>query len=217
MDPTPPTTRAYGGRSADDRRRERRERLLAAGLEEFGTVGIRGTSIRRVIKRAGLAERYFYESFAGLDELLAAVYDAIMERVLAATVAAVEDAGDDPAEQIRAGLRAYFEASAEDPWAQRIQLFEIVAAGPDSFERGRSVIVAFGAFITQRMSAVVTGAPVDLNALATALSGAFYMVHLEWTLGHLELDLDAAVDHCAWILDSVVERLLTGEAGPAAP
>src|SRR3954468_8883804 len=40
--------RVYGGRSAADRRAERRERLLAAGLELIGNDGYAATSIEKL-------------------------------------------------------------------------------------------------------------------------------------------------------------------------
>src|SRR5262245_13115694 len=71
--------RDYDGKTAAERVTERRERLIAAGFELFGELGYAGTSIRAVLRRSGLQDRYFAESFADLDSLLAAVYDRILE------------------------------------------------------------------------------------------------------------------------------------------
>src|SRR5258705_353216 len=59
--------RRYAGASADERRDERRARLLAAGLDALGTDGHRATTVRGVCARARLTPRYFYESFDDLD------------------------------------------------------------------------------------------------------------------------------------------------------
>ncbi|HWG94520.1 MAG TPA: TetR family transcriptional regulator, partial [Mycobacteriales bacterium] len=58
--------RVYGGLTAEERAAQRRSRLLAAGLEVFGTVGYAGATQRAVLQQAGLGERYFEESFADL-------------------------------------------------------------------------------------------------------------------------------------------------------
>ena len=67
-------SRKYAGQSESQRIQERRERFLEAGLEIFGTVGLRGAKIRPLCKQAGLTERYFYESFSNVEDLFCAVY-----------------------------------------------------------------------------------------------------------------------------------------------
>lgn len=69
------TPRTYAGLSEAERTVERRERFLEAGLQVFGTVGIKGATVRNLCKAAGLTERYFYESFADTDALFCAVYE----------------------------------------------------------------------------------------------------------------------------------------------
>lgn len=66
--------RRYGGRGGEERRAERRERLLDAGLACYGEVGYHAATVRLICARAGLTERYFYESFANGEDLLCAVY-----------------------------------------------------------------------------------------------------------------------------------------------
>jgi AcrR family transcriptional regulator len=63
--------RDYDGKTAAERVAERRERLINAGVELFGERGYAATSIRSVLQQAGLRDRYFGESFADLDSLLA--------------------------------------------------------------------------------------------------------------------------------------------------
>lgn len=50
----------YGGRTHEERRRERRERLLEAALEVWGTEAAGPVTMTRVCTTAGLSERYFY-------------------------------------------------------------------------------------------------------------------------------------------------------------
>jgi len=63
--------RTYGGLSETERVNERRERFLEAGLEVFGSLGMRGATVRKLCKEASLTERYFYESFTDTDALYA--------------------------------------------------------------------------------------------------------------------------------------------------
>src|SRR5438270_12648428 len=96
------TTGVYGGIPADERRAERRERLLEAGLEILGTEGWQAATVRAICKQARLNPRYFYESFSGLDELLVAVFDTIVTDAVAAVVANLDNVPQTAEEQARA-------------------------------------------------------------------------------------------------------------------
>jgi len=82
--------RDYDGKTAAERIAERRERLVNAGVELFGERGYAATSIRAVLQKSGLRDRYFGESFADLDSLLAAVYARLIDQEIAACAAAID-------------------------------------------------------------------------------------------------------------------------------
>src|SRR3954468_4593051 len=116
----------YRGVSAADRVAERRVRLLAAGLTVWADPGIR-TTMTAVCAEAGLSERYFYESFTGLEALLEAVMDAIAAEIETTSRAAAEAAGDDPVARVRASVRAFMELLMDDPRKGRVAIVESVA------------------------------------------------------------------------------------------
>ena len=66
-----PTTsaRPYRGVEAADRLATRRSKLLGAGLDLLGAdrQDAAELTVRGICRRAGLAARYFYESFADKD------------------------------------------------------------------------------------------------------------------------------------------------------
>ena len=68
-------TMPFKGVSAADRRTDRRHRLVGAAFEIAGSEGAGALGVGRVCLTAGLTKRYFYESFASLDELRSAVVD----------------------------------------------------------------------------------------------------------------------------------------------
>ena len=53
----------FKGVSADDRRSDRRKRLVVAAFEITGSDGAGALGVGRVCLDAGLTKRYFYESF----------------------------------------------------------------------------------------------------------------------------------------------------------
>src|ERR1700677_1447709 len=89
-----PTTNArpYGGVDAADRLATRRARLLEAGLDLLGGGDAAELTVRGVCRQAGVAARYFYESFADKDELVGAVFDWVVADLAATTQPAVATA-----------------------------------------------------------------------------------------------------------------------------
>src|SRR3954453_20418047 len=108
-------SRGYGGVSAEDRIAGRRERLLDAGLELFGTRGYGATGVKDICREAGLTDRYFYESFGGSGELFVAVFDRVVEDLFASVADAVVEAGPDPQDQLRSAIGTFVALLAADP------------------------------------------------------------------------------------------------------
>jgi AcrR family transcriptional regulator len=97
----PSLVRPYRGVAAADRVAHRREALLDAALEVFTENGWDALSARRICEQAGLARRYFYESFADLDALIAAAHKRITVEVRAAMSAAIAE-GAAPLDELAA-------------------------------------------------------------------------------------------------------------------
>jgi AcrR family transcriptional regulator len=83
-------------------KRSPRERLLAAADELFYAEGVQSVGIDRVIERAGVAKASLYSTFGSKEELVRAYLEGMHERVLNRARAAIQEAGDDPVEQILA-------------------------------------------------------------------------------------------------------------------
>ena len=86
--------RPYAGASREEREDARREQIIAAGIELFGTRGYRAATVGAICEVAGLNKRYFYESFATLEDLLVAVYERVVADLQAVVLAGgAADAG----------------------------------------------------------------------------------------------------------------------------
>ena len=111
--------RPYAGVDAVDRLARRRSRLLEAGLELLGgNVDPAELTVRGICQQAGLATRYFYESFADKDAFIGAVFDWVIGALATTTQAAVAAA---PAEeQTRAGLTNIVRTTEADPRIGRL-------------------------------------------------------------------------------------------------
>jgi AcrR family transcriptional regulator len=111
----------------EERVAARRDALLEAGLDCLHDDGLSAASVRSVCARARLTPRYFYESFADLDELLVAVVDAVAGEVAAAGLVAISAAPNRLEDQIRALVDAGYGVLARD--RRKATAFLVAAAG----------------------------------------------------------------------------------------
>jgi AcrR family transcriptional regulator len=178
-------TRRYASKTADERRDERRERLLGAGLELFGTAGYRATTIEALCTAANVSTRSFYEEFGSREALVVALHDRVNERALAAVVAALAEVEpDDIYARVSAATSAYFEVMTSDRrWAQ-IALVESVGVSAEAEEHRRVAIDRFVALMEAealRLSGAGLIEQRDYHLTAVALAGAVNGLINTWT------------------------------------
>lgn len=134
--------RTYGGLTAQDRQVQRRESLIEAGLELFGTIGYPNVSVKRICAEAGLTQRYFYESFDDRAALLGAVYLHCVDIARDATLTGAASVFDDPAAPdgpipaeliprlAEAALGGFITSLAQDARRARVIMIEVVGVSP---------------------------------------------------------------------------------------
>lgn len=189
------TERPYAGKNAGQRRAERHAQLTAAGLELLGTVGTSGTTVRSVCQRAGLTSRYFYESFANLDELLVAVFDDLMERTVAKVVAAIGDSDGTIGATIEALGTAFVAMTVDDPLAVRVGFVE--AWGSEALMRRRVQTLHDCAHL---LAAVIgNDAPTEtreqVEVTAFIVVGGLLESILGWLDGSLKVNRETLIQH----------------------
>lgn len=115
--------RKYSGRSAEQRRAERRRLLLDAAEALWREGGLSALSVRAVSARAKLTDRYFYEQFAGLSALIGAVIDDVLEGPFTAMLGALNSPPSvSVSTRLTLALAAFIEHAENDPLAVRIFL-----------------------------------------------------------------------------------------------
>jgi AcrR family transcriptional regulator len=182
--------RPYRGVSATDRRSRRRQQLLDAGLQLFGTQGIAAVGIVDVCAEAGLTKRYFYENFASIDALADAVFEHVTGNLVAAVVPAIEaGAGRDP----RPALSVYTRALLSDPRVVRLLAVESQAGPLKKYRDGfptRAVELWF-AFAADDDA---PPPPHELRLRAYGFIGAAQQIGIAWLDGNLPLSIDEVID-----------------------
>lgn len=111
-----------------------RDRLMRAMARTVAEYGYQETTVRRLLGRAGLSRRTYYELFEDKEDCFLAAYDEAIDHVLGLVVEAYEQGGD-PQERIERGLTAFLQFCADEPDIARMCIVEVLAAGPAA--RGR--------------------------------------------------------------------------------
>jgi AcrR family transcriptional regulator len=188
--------RSYGGVSATDRVAARRERLLDAALELYGTRGFAATGVKDVCREAGLTDRYFYESFRHSGELFTAVFDRATSGLLVLVAQKVSEVPPEPEAQVRAAIETFVRALADDPIKARVIFVESAAVGAEVDHHMRASLRQFAALVAATARPHLPDMPertLELGALA--LVGAIDRVIIEWQDGHLDATIDEVIDH----------------------
>lgn len=200
-----PAPRRYRGLSAAERSAERRERLLDAGLELFGTQGYAASSIRAISAAAGLNSRYFYESFSNREELLFEVYQRTVAEVAGAVVEATARERSVEA-QARAGLDASWRLLTGDPRKARVILIEAVGVSERIERARRDNRHAFADLLVRNaLSVAGEGVRLRLDPVLTArsLMGAAMEVLGDWIHGYVDASTEEIVEHLTAIYTAV--------------
>jgi AcrR family transcriptional regulator len=188
-----------------DRSAARRDALLAAGLELFGTRGFGATGVKDVCRQAELTDRYFYESFRGSEELLVAVFDRATDELFDSVARAVAAVEPSPEPQLRAAIGTFVRALADDPRKRRVVFSEASAAGPSAEQHMRATLRRFTALVAATARPHLPRKVSDdlVHVLALSLVGTLERVVIEWEDGELELSVERIVDHCTALFMSI--------------
>ncbi|GHH64265.1 TetR/AcrR family transcriptional regulator [Streptomyces umbrinus] len=199
-----PTGR-YGGKTAEERKSERRRRFLDAGLQLFGDApGYRATTVSALSEAAGLSTRQFYEEFRTLEDVLAALHLQVNDWAEEAALAGLAEADGAPIEErATAAFRAYAANVTGDPRRLRITFVEIIGVSP-RLERQRlarrSRWVDF--VCAEATAAAVRGeaVPRDYRIAAAAFIGSVNGLLHDWSSGWVDASLDEVVDELVGLL-----------------
>ena len=211
-----PSQRPYRGINGAQRLAARRRRLLEAGLDLLGADQRDASTltVRRICGRAGLAARYFYESFADKDEFVSGIFDWVIAELAATTQAAV--AAVPAREQSRAGMANIVRTIADDARIGRL-LF--------STQLANAVVVrkrAESSALFAMLSGQYVGAALRVPANDRIKAGAHFAVGgvgqtiSAWLAGDVRLEPDQLVTQLAMLLDQIADPNLYGLKGTTA-
>lgn len=200
-----PQVRPYRGIDAAERLAQRRARLIDAGLEILGAAPpAPELTVRTICGGAGVAMRYFYESFSDKDVFVEAVFDHVVADLAATTQAAV--AAAPPDEQSRAGMANIVHAIADDPRVGRL-LFSAQLSN-EVVARKRNESTAFFAMLLGQHAGDTLQLPAgDRRRAGTHFAvGGVAQTLSAWLSGEITFTPDELVDHLALLLNTLGKR-----------
>ncbi|WP_414828891.1 TetR/AcrR family transcriptional regulator [Alteromonas sp. H39] len=195
--PASATERTYSGVAISERAAYRRQRFIDAGIILFGNEGFQATTIRKLTAQTGLTNRYFYESFQDMEDLLIACYETLMSDFREQLQAELDTASESPEKRIRAGLTCFFNAMSKPEFA-RITHSEVLGVSP----RVEAVYSRYTAdfaellmgYLSPTGTSVSTSDNTQREYVGAALAGAVINAGIVWVRSRYAVSLEEIVD-----------------------
>jgi AcrR family transcriptional regulator len=201
------SVRTRNGLTPEQRREQRRQALLDAALELFGTKGYTSTSVEEICRTAFVSTRNFYEEFENREALLwnlvyqtlAEAYDALRGRP--------GENGHRPAEaELHDRISRMAHAFLDDPRRARLVFVECRGMSLIQEYRRRAAQQAFaqllGELIDDRMANIAIGDRAR-SILSLAVVGGVDLILSDWVLQEerptVDELIDAIVEVVAWM------------------
>jgi AcrR family transcriptional regulator len=203
------TDRTYAGRSGAQRAAHRRSALIDAAFELAAQDGWSQLRIDRICRDAGLNKRYFYESFADVDGVIAAVMSQVAADAIAVTLGAMDAAAPD-GDLIHAGIAALVRHLTGDPRRARVLFGESPASEAVTRYRTEAihqVIAAANARGRKMYRPPDEGDPM-LELVGSLLVGGTRQAVLDWLDGRMHATLDDSIDDLVELWRAAAEATL---------
>jgi AcrR family transcriptional regulator len=189
------SARTYGGATHSERRSRRQALLIDAALDLIADGGVGSLTVRGVCAQARLNDRYFYESFRSVDELLLALLDDQITRAFDALLPAIEASEPDPVVRARAAIGTGLGFLGDDPRRDRLLLESQATEALRA--RRRDLIQMLAQVMADQGRVLLAGQDaldpdIDLAALIL-VAGGFELVTL-WLRGELDVSREHLED-----------------------
>ena len=176
--------RTYRGVDTEQRRAERRERLLEAALDEFTTRGYHKTKIADLCTRAGVSTRNFYEKFASKEALLLELHAQINTVAMKRMLPVLESVAEvDALTRVTTLVDAFVEAVTSDPRFPRLNYVEAPGISQAMERQHQDWFTRYTDFIEaecDRAAEAGLAPKRDYHLTAIALVGAVTGILREW-------------------------------------
>ena len=201
--------RQFKGLSLTERKHARREKLIEAGIETYGTQGFFSVTVKDVCNEAKRTERYFYESFKKSEDLFQTIFLKLIETLQQNVMQSVMQAAPDPAKMIDAGLGALLRTLKDDPRLARIIYIDAMlvqelhnqATIQETMLRFDRMIQAF----VMLMMPNLQRSEQEVSLIATGLNGYVTQIAIRWVMGGFKQSQEDILFACRTVFLSLVQ------------
>ena len=201
--------RQFKGLSLTERKQARREKLIEAGIEAYGTQGFFAVTVKDICNEAKLTERYFYESFKKSDELFQTIFLKLIDQLQHNVMQAIMQASTDPRKMIESGLTALLTTLKDNPRMARIIYIDAMlvqelhnqATIHETMLRFDRMIHAF----VMLMMPHIDRSEREISLVATGLNGYVTQIAIRWVVSGFKQSMQEVLSSCSIVFLSLLD------------
>ena len=201
--------RQFKGLSLTERKQARREKLIEAGIEAYGTHGFFAVTVKDICNEAKLTERYFYESFKKSDELFQTIFLKLIDQLQHNVMQAIMQASTDPRKMIESGLTALLTTLKDNPGMARIIYIDAMlvqelhnqATIHETMLRFDRMIHAF----VMLMMPHINRSEREISLVATGLNGYVTQIAIRWVVSGFKQSMQDVLSSCSLVFLSLLD------------
>ena len=203
--------RQFKGLSLSERKQLRREKLIEAGIEAYGTHGFFAVTVKDICNEAKLTERYFYESFKKSEDLFQTIFLKMIEELQQNLMQAVIKAAPAPEQMVDAGLRALLSTLKDDPRLARIVYVDAILV--QELHNQATIQETLAQFDRMIQAFVMLTMPQiqhnenELSLIATGLNGYVTQIAVRWVMGGFKQSLEQVLAACRIVFLALLAKV----------
>ncbi|ENX03706.1 TetR family transcriptional regulator [Acinetobacter schindleri] len=201
--------RQFKGLSMAERQQARREKLIEAGIQAYGTHGFFSVTVKDICTEAKLTERYFYESFKKSEHLFQTIFLKLIDELQQNVMQAMMQASSDPKKMIEAGLTALLTTLRDNPRMARIIYIDAMlvqelhnqATIHETMGRFDRMIQAFVMLMMPNLSR----SEQEISLVSTGLNGYVTQISIRWVMSGFKQSMEEVLSSCSIVFLALFE------------
>ncbi|WP_180058900.1 TetR/AcrR family transcriptional regulator [Acinetobacter sp. YH12227] len=201
--------RQFKGLSLSERKQARREKLIEAGIEAYGTHGFFSVTVKDICLEAKLTERYFYESFKKSEQLFQTIFLKLIDELQQNVMQAIMQASTDSKKMIEAGLTALLMTLKNNPRMARIIYIDAMlvqelhnqATIHETMSRFDRMIHAF----VMLMMPNINKSEREISMIATGLNGYVTQIAIRWVMSGYKQPMEEVLSSCSVVFLALLD------------
>lgn len=201
--------RQFKGLSMAERQQARREKLIEAGIQAYGTHGFFSVTVKDICTEAKLTERYFYESFKKSEHLFQTIFLKLIDELQQNVMQAMMQASSDHKKMIEAGLTALLTTLRDNPRMARIIYIDAMlvqelhnqATIHETMGRFDRMIQAFVMLMMPNLSR----SEQEISLVSTGLNGYVTQISIRWVMSGFKQSMEEVLSSCSIVFLALFE------------